>query len=67
MVAAQDQQSREGLHAVADALAAIGQDKLANTALSRIQEAWPEVARSAVEEIAPSCRWLGGRAYHPYG
>ena len=42
MMAAENEQSREGITAVARAFAAIGQDNAASMALSRIHMSWPE-------------------------
>ena len=65
MLAAQDQQSKEGLYAVARAFAAMGQDKLTNAVLSRIHEEWPDIESLAPDGIPQNCGWHAVRANYP--
>jgi hypothetical protein len=55
MVSAETRQSRSGMVAVATAFARLGEDKVASTALSRIQKNWVEKTNDSADVVAPGC------------
>jgi len=55
MVAAEKRQSRSGLVAVAKAFAALGEDKVASIALSRIGKDWVEETNDSADIVSPGC------------
>ena len=55
MVAAEKRRSRSGLVAVAKAFAALGEDKVASMALSRIGKNWVEETNDSAYIVSPGC------------
>jgi len=55
LVAARNRRSRDGVAAVAQALAAMGEPKAADMAVANIRADWPEEARASPGTSASAC------------